>query len=76
MKLENLKLTIVRDVDGHTCTAWLDAFPGLIIQTDIILDVPKQIANSIEVMLKYGMDKGIHTIIEATDLFGENYKER
>lgn len=61
--------TIVQDQDGMGCTAWMKAFPGLIVQTDFLSEVPKQIAISLEVMLKYGLEKGVHEVIELKDIF-------
>ncbi len=63
MKFEDFKLTIIEFPDG-IYTASLDSFKGIIIQTNDIKDVPKQIAKSLEVMLMYGFDKGIHEIIK------------
>ena len=68
MKLEDLALTIIEHPDG-VCTAWMESFPGLVVQADDIKDVPEQIATSLKVMLMYGFDKGIHDIYKVGDIF-------
>jgi len=68
MDLQDLKLTIIEHPDG-VCTAWMDSFKGLIVQTNSIDDVPKEIAKSVEVMLMYGFDKKIHTVYKIEDIF-------
>ena len=64
MKLEDLKLTCVKDPGVGGYTVWMDSFKGLIVQVEDLKDAPKQIAKSVEVMLMYGFDKNIHDIFE------------
>ena len=64
MKIEDLKLTIVKDPYVGGYTAWMDAFCGIIVQTETLDEIPAEIAKSLEVMLMYGFDKKVHTIYE------------
>ena len=65
MKLEDLKLTCVKDPSGlGGYTVWMESFKGLIVQVEDLKDAPKQVAKSLEVMLMYGFDKKIHDIFE------------
>lgn len=61
MKATDLKLTIIEYPDG-VYTAWMVSFPDIIVQVDNIKDVPKKIARSLEVVLMYGFDIGMHDI--------------
>lgn len=65
MKLEDLKLTIVKDEGAYV--AWMEQLPGITVQVDHIEDIPKEIAKVLKIMLEYGMEQGVHYIVDAKD---------
>ena len=62
--LDDFRLICIKDKEIGGFTVYLERFPLLIVEVKKLKDAPKEIATSIEAILKYGFDTNIHEIHE------------
>jgi len=58
MKAEDYQITIIKSKQDDIYTAYISGIPGLVVQVGSIDEIPKELAKSFEVMMKFAIQEG------------------
>ena len=66
MKQEDFKIIFIK-IPPQGYLAWIKSLPGICVQIDDMKDAPKELATSLEYLLKYGLKINNYEITDFTN---------